>query len=325
MKILDSLENLKTVLLASIVFALEFIILFFYITYAINIYFFLLLHFTIVFGIIFYIYLCYRTKEDLKYPLLLFIAVFGAGPIGVGGFLFFSFLKAIYSYFASPVSEWFKGLFPEQKETPFEEVFQRIKFGWDDYSTLNEVSSFQNIFSFGTLSQKQAVLDTIVKDFNSSYAPILKMALDNNDNTLRIQAAAIVSKIALDYEKGLDKKIKEKEENPDDLEKLLDLANAYDDFVNLDILTGDREKMAAETAVKFYRESLQKKPEDRSIWFSIGRLLFRAKQYEEFLTWLKEYREKFKDFSQILHTWELEALYKLKRFDEFTKIHKKRM
>ncbi len=59
---------------------------------------------------------------------------------------------------------------------------------------LNEVATFEDLFFCGNLSQKQAVLDAIVQDFIADYSPVLMMALSDPHNSVRIQAAAIMSR-----------------------------------------------------------------------------------------------------------------------------------
>ena len=185
---------------------------------------------------------------------------------------------------------------------------------------MNEISSFQNVLNYGTLTQKQSVLDAIVKDFNPIYAPIIQNALNAPENLVRIQAAAIVAKISIDFESEIASLKKEVEDEPDNLENLMDLAKGYDEFAGLGILPSIRLKEVSRDATKLYKKYLEKNPEDKSVWFSIGRLMFYSKDYEDFLWWLEEYRKKFQDFSEVLHKWELETLYKLKRFDKFNSL-----
>jgi hypothetical protein len=303
-------------ILAIFLFCWEFLILRLYLGYFINWGLFLFLHALAVIFALFFIYASYKSQNDLRYPLLLFLSLFGTGVFGAAGFILLAILCPLFSLFTTPANIWFEGLFPEQLSTPFSKIFQRVQSRWDDYSQLTEATSFQDLFTFGTLAQKQAVLDAVAKDFNPLYSTILKRALDDPHNAVRIQAAAIVSKIDFDFEGTIIKLTEHAKKTPDDHTILLKLAMQYDNYASLGLLDPFREQEVAERAVNYYREYLKDSPEDTKAQFAIGRLLFYSKDYIKFLKWCEEYRSKFKTLPSIINAWYLEALYKLHRYEE---------
>ena len=176
-----------------------------------------------------FLYWVYRQKENLLYPLLLLVSALGAGPFGLGAFFLMAILRPVFSLFASSTALWFEGLFPEKNLPLFEEITQRIKSRWDDYSHQSETSSFPNLFTYGSLSDKQKVLDAIIENFQPSYSLILKEALKDPENVVRIQAAAIITKINTDFENKMKRLEKLHLESPKDLDILLQLAEHLGD------------------------------------------------------------------------------------------------
>lgn len=265
-----------------------------------------------------FLYWVYRQKENLLYPLLLLVSALGAGPFGLGAFFLMAILRPVFSLFASSTALWFEGLFPEKNLPLFEEITQRIKSHWDDYSHQSETSSFPNLFTYGSLSDKQKVLDAIIENFQPSYSLILKEALKDPENVVRIQAAAIITKINTDFENKMKRLEKLHLESPKDLDILLQLAEHTDAYAFSGILSDLEQSEAASLAVRYYRRFLQSKPDNFNVWLAVGRLLFYQKDYESFIAWFEEGKQKFGSLPTILNLWYLESLYKLERLDQFT-------
>lgn len=142
-----------------------------------------------------YLYSCYLAETNLLFPLLLFITGLASGPFGLGAFLLTVLLRPIYSLFASTSSVWFEGLFPEADLTLLDRIIERISSRWDDYQRQEATSSFEDLLIYGSLEDKQKVLDAIVENFDPSYSPILRQAMQDSQNLVRIQAAALSLKL----------------------------------------------------------------------------------------------------------------------------------
>lgn len=317
-------NNWKSALLALFSFIFESFIFAAYLSGLIYLIPFALMHLCIVLVLTWFTYRSYKRGEDLRFPLMLLFSVFGTGPFGAGGFLLCGIIYPIFSLFTTMPEVWFEELFPEPSVSSFAKIYQRVTSGWDDFNLMSEVATFQDIFNYGTLTQKQAVLDAIIHDFNPVYSPILKEALKDPHNTVRIQAAAIMSKLDLDFSAELTSILAEQKKNPDDPALLLRLGKQYDTYVFFGILDPIREREIGERAIACYQDYLKINPDDRQVWFSIGRLLFHLKDYDSFLIWCEEYREKYKQIPAIVQAWYLDALYRLKRYDELSQRMKER-
>lgn len=316
MKKVDDSKNWKTTVLGIGVFIYEVILFFLFLVEWVHPLFLLIFHMALVGFLVRYVYHCFNKHEDLRFPFLLLISVFGLGPFGAAGFLLLSILYPLYRKSATPPSVWFADLFPEEEILLFGKIYQRVKSGWDDYSQPNEVDSFQDLFNHGALSQKQAVLDAIVKDFNPTYAPILKQALNDTQNTVRIQAAAIVAKIDDEFAMKQTQLLEEEEEEPGKPEHLLKIAEHIDTYVSAGLQDISTLKRLTAKAIDYYQKYLQLKPDDLRTWFAIGKLLFNQKDYEHFLIWCDDYRKEHRDLPRLFHSWHLEALYRLHRYEE---------
>jgi polysaccharide biosynthesis protein PelE len=302
-----NIKDLKTIILALILFCCEFLLL--YTMTSLTEFF--VWHLLVLLILTAYVYFIYRREENLLYPLILLALTLGAGPFGLGAFLLVVIFYPLFSYFATPESIWFEGLFPKPSQTLFERIIQRIGSRWNDYNKLHEASSFKNLFTYGSLLDKQMVLDAIIEDFDPQYSPLLNLALQDPQNAVRIQAAAIVTKIEYDFDNELYRMQNLHQEFPDDLGFLLQLAKHADGYASLGILNVLRQEEMASLAIQYYRDYFKAKPDNKNIWLDIGRLLFYKKDYAAYFAWYEEGEKRFGSLPTIYHSWYLESEYSL--------------
>ncbi|QLH35016.1 MAG: hypothetical protein HWD61_01770 [Parachlamydiaceae bacterium] len=250
------------------------------------------------------------------YPLLAFAANLGGGVFGLGAFLLMAILHPLFSVISTQAHIWFEGLFPEQNLSLFDQIMLRIQSRWDDYTKSHEASSFENLFKYGTISDKQKVLDTIAEGFNISYSPILQSALNDNQNVVRIQAAAILTKIDTEFDNKLKKLEKLHQDSPDDLVILLQLAEHTDLYATIGITDEVRSLEIASSAVFYYRKFLEVNKDQFVVWLAVARLLLFQNDYESFIEWYEKGKDQFKYLPSILNSWYLQALYKRKQINE---------
>jgi tetratricopeptide (TPR) repeat protein len=311
----DNSRNWKTLLSVLGALIVEFAIFYYYLKGQLGLPMLVVLHCAVIVLLGFFLYISYKQKDDLRYPLLLLLAAFGMGPLGVAGMFIFMLLRPLFSLAAAPFSKWFRDLFPEHGNI-FINVFQRIRAGWDDYSKPSEIIPFYDFFNYGSLMQKQAVLDQVVEHYKPEYSPILRKALKDPQNVIRIQAAAIQAKIDHDFEVRLKEIERERYLNVP--ETTLQLAKHYDYFAFLHVFDSMREQDCQQQAVRYYREYLKKRPEDQKAWLAIGRLLVRKKAYAEVSKWFEAFKSKFENIDVNAYPWYLEALYQTKDYDNLS-------
>jgi polysaccharide biosynthesis protein PelE len=310
-------KNWKAILLGVLLFIIEAVILYLYVEKIIPLLIFILLHLLCLALAVLLVVHSYKKGEDLRFCLLLCLALFAAGPFGVIGFLLFAALYPLLSRYAPPFNKWLTDLFPETP-IPLTNVFDRIKAGWDDYKEFHEITPFHDFFRYGTHLQKQAVLDAIIHDFHPLYAPMLKEALDDPSNTVRIQAGAIMKKIDMDFETKLKQLVFEKENRLVSDKFDLKIAQLFDAYAHTGLLEPKRETEIQTNAINYYSEYLKKYPTDKDASLALGRLLFRMNKYQECIAWYEEYKKIEKVIPASASCWLLEALYKLHHYERLS-------
>ncbi len=310
--IADTSKNWQSILFSILLLGFESLILYLYLIQFINVIFFIILHCIALLLLVRFAFYAAKQNQDLRYPLLLLASTLGAGAFGVAGFILVWLLYPLYFKFSTPFMNWFRDLFPQHDMLTTS--YLRIKSGWDDYSRPHQITPFQDIFTYGTLLHKQAVLDAIVKEFDPVVAPILKRALRDSSNGVRIQAAAIIAKIDFDFTARLKRLLQSRANAPNNPLILLKLAEHFDAYAHTGLLDSAREKESQERALAFYQEYLQKSPEDMNAWIAKGRLLVRMGDFEGVIRWFEE--QKDKGIPAKAYLWYLEALYMLHRYEE---------
>jgi hypothetical protein len=311
----DNTKNWRSILLAIVCFVIEAILLYGFVISKIAVVVFYSVHLLFVVLLALNIRFASKSHEDLRYPCLLFFAVLGTGPFGSAGFLVMSLLYPLLSRISTPFSRWLKDLFPAHQNVS-ENIYARIHSGWDDYHGETEVTPFLDIMHFGTLAQKQSVLDAVLKDFVPQYSSILKLALKDPSNSIRIQAAAIVAKLEFDFEERLKKLLREHTEDPKNPTLVLQIAEHLDAFAFTGILNPAREIENRQNAYLYYTDYLERSPQDQKCWLVVGRLLLRQQQYAAVLDWYEKYNFQFEIPSGVALSWYLEALYMLRDYKQ---------
>lgn len=246
--------------------------------------------------------LCYKARGEVSFLYLLLIALIAAPIFGPLGILFLGFLMPIFTRYAYTSAEWLKDLFLDAERTAETTTFQRIQVGWDDYGSPQEIAAFKDIFTYGTLVQKQAVLDAVVKDFRPVYAPILKEALVAPSNTMRLQAAAIVAKISGDFEELLAR-------SEDPLEK----AKAIERFASYPWIEPARQKDLLEESAVYYKIHLEKNPDSKATVLAIGRIYFMEGNDAAFIQWYEQFAKQYKEIPTLIQNWYKEAIHRTKK------------
>jgi tetratricopeptide (TPR) repeat protein len=256
-------------------------------------------------------------RKDLRLALLLTVTTAFMGPIGAGGTLAaMAFMSCARS--TTPFEEWYRALFPETATTGEMDSWQRIISG-QDIPNKSSVAPFSDILCFGTLAQKQELISLMSRSFQPVFAPVLRAALTDSNNAIRVQAASAITVIEDDFLRRSLSLTACVRENPRDSSLLLQLARLHDDYASAGILDHDREGDSRNKALKAYGEYLQLNPKDLEARTAIGRLFLRAEEYQEAMLWSAEAVENGETSSALILTY-MEALYQLRRFGELRRL-----
>ena len=136
-------------------------------------------------------------REDRMWPLLGGITVAVSGPIGAIGSMLAIVLTVFHRRKEDSFEEWYESLFPESIADFQGELMARIRA--NDRGESQGISAFSDILAFGTVTQKRELITLITKHFEPRFAGVLKIALDDTNNSTRVQAASAVAKIQDDF------------------------------------------------------------------------------------------------------------------------------
>ena len=259
----------------------------------------------------------HRRGADSRLPLLLAITTAGTGPFGAAGCLLISALNVWYARIATPFQDWYASLFPEQTESLSERVYDRVKDQLNGDAS-GEAASFADVIRFGTLEEKQAVLAVLSKRFKPAFAPILKLALQDEVNAVRVQAATAVSIIESEFAERI-RELTELRDRGAAPEAHLRLACLYDDYAFTGLLDADRERVHRARALEAYERYLEARPGVLEVELKVGRLLLRDGRFVEAAGWLERGVRGERPPVQSA-VWYMECLFHLRRFAELRRL-----
>lgn len=258
-------------------------------------------------------YFSSAARADIRLPMLLTVSTAALGPVGAAGTLVTVILARCYGRKALPFEEWYQSLFPDTEQDENAETLNRIADAESQGS--GTVSAFSDVLAFASLHQKQSLIALIGSSFRPLFGPVLKKALLDNNNAIRVQAGAAMNKLEnsiLDRTLELTDRIRE---NPGDAKGQRLLARHYDDYLYSGLLDSKREDEIREQALAAYRYCVVRAPGDLESWLAVGRLLVRGKRYGEAEEWLERAFEAGLSTSEA-SLWYMESLFHLGRFEK---------
>src|SRR5262249_37068177 len=145
-----------------------------------------------------------------------------------------------------------------------------------------------DVLTFGTHAQKQALLTMVMSDFKPAFASVLRAALNDANNAIRVQAATGITKIENDFMSRAMALSRFVADEPDNSELLKKIARHFDDYAYIGLLDPDREKDCREKALQYYNRYLALSPGDRGARIAVGRILIRDHQFEQAVHWFEQ-------------------------------------
>ncbi len=263
-------------------------------------------------------YLCSRRKAALRAPALLALLTVMLGPLGAPGTVFILVLTWWFQRSATSFEDWYAALFPEQNMPSSERVFAQIQEADTHGDSQGDSAPFADVLSFGTLRQKQQTITLITRHFHPIFAPSLKLALADESNAVRVQAATAMARIETGFLESSVKLSRAAGDSPESASILLDLARHYDDYAYAGILDGVRERENRELALDAYRKYLKKEPDDKAARAAVGRILLRERRFKEAAEWLEDSDEV--DMSPKSKLWLMESWFHLGEWEKIRRL-----
>jgi tetratricopeptide (TPR) repeat protein len=196
--------------------------------------------------------------------------------------------------------------------SPTRALYERLALRGGGPGTRSNVAPFSDVMALGTVQQKQAVITMIADEFQPSFAPALRSALNDAEPAIRVQAATASARIENHF---LERSMALEEQRaaaPDDPDVLLALARHHDEYADTDLLDTSRAQGERRQALEYYDRVERFRPGDPGVAEALGRLLLRLGQPERAVGYLEPLAEGGEASPAALASY-LEGLYRLRR------------
>jgi hypothetical protein len=255
-------------------------------------------------------YAQYRKGMDVQHLAILSIVSSTTGIFGSVGALLCFIVTMMFKRRAHHFKEWYESIFPTDQVSEPQRLHDDIMEGIDENPRQYSVMPFLDVMRLGSENQKRRALAKMTSRFSPRFAHAFRAALADNSNTIRVQAATAVAKVERDFMTRLARIELARTREPKDAHLTLALAKFYDDYAFTGVLDNELEKLNRERAINTYKSYLQQDPNSGDAWISIGRLLFRNKQWEEAAEWFRHALDRGWN-SNTMILWYFESLFRL--------------
>ncbi len=268
-----------------------------------------------------------KIGRDARFMLLLGATTSALGIFGAVGTCVSILLYLWFMQVSQTFAEWFATIFPRQKLSKPERIYDDLSYGRDQNPVDYSVVPFLDVMEIGSEAQKRKALSRMSEYFEPQFAPAFKQALSDSSNSIRVQAATAVTRIENQFIEELMKITDLARRYPKDANIKLALAEHYDDYAFTGILDDEREMLNRNRALEHYREYLEMKPGDINVRIRAGRLLLRLARHNEAADWFARcITDGYSSDSLII--WYMEALFLAGRYEELRKnarLHRTRL
>lgn len=260
-------------------------------------------------------YLFRRGGRINRFAMLLAVSGAFFGPLGPLGLAIITPLQVILRRRATPFEQWYSALFPDDQDDEDERLYRLIASGRASNQALSGVDSFTDVMQHGSIEQKRAVLMLLARRFRPEFAPALKLALQDANPAIRVQAATAAAEIESKVTAQTLELEAQVQAAPGSFEHQLALARHYDAYAFSGLLDSGRANAGRRSALKHYGECLRHDPHNPDIRMAISRILVREGRHADAVDWLGE-RLDHDTTNRAMVGWYLECLFHLHRFDE---------
>lgn len=249
---------------------------------------------------------------------LLLVLVTGTGPFGVLTAALVSGIRFLQGQREVSPEHWIHALLPDETRDESEKLHERIVFGLDNFSTQNSVEPFLNILTGGTLMQKQVMIAKVTRYFRPQFAPLLLAAVHDTNPAVRVQAATALAKIERDFLRRYMRLEKQIKLTPNDEKLRLEQAYLCDDYAHAGLVEETRRHDMRAQAIQAYAFCIARTQGEQkhALSLRLARLYMRENQPEKADELLQQAMKAGGSTAQAAVLWYMEALFRLKKFDE---------
>jgi len=239
--------------------------------------------------------------------LLVATAVFGAVGAAATGCGFVLFRR--HARHSRTFEEWYRELFPERGRRIYERIYDELMLTRRQRESRGQIVPFADVINYGSREQKQLAISMMSRHFEPPFAPVLKRALEDPNNSVRIQAATAITNLEgrfSDRSMELEARIA-RDPSP---RHVIDFARHLDRYAFSGLLDADRTARVRARAIELYRAYLEDEPDDLFARIAVGRLLLRTGDEQGAREWLLAARARHGPHPS-LNNWLLESHYAL--------------
>ena len=151
-----------------------------------------------------------RRDGDVGLQLIILLAILVSGVLGaVGGLVLLLLIRSLPKQTAL-VDDWYNRLTGTEEVDHCTYLYQAIRNNRAHGRSAVQIGRFDGLIRYGHLADKQAVLGLIALNYHPEYRRILFYALRDSEPTVRVQAAAIFTKLQEDAKRELQALISDK-------------------------------------------------------------------------------------------------------------------
>jgi len=256
-------------------------------------------------------------RRDIRFAWLVVIFMPVMGPFAPSGILLSLFIHVISKNKALSFREWFESIFPRDDKSLAQTVYDHIVFGRDPAPAHYSVTYLMDVIRLGSVAQKIEAIFKISRHFNASFAPILKLAVEDSHNMIRVQAATAIIKIRNEFFAQMLKLERLKKEWPNNPGIIFACARHYDNYAFSGLLDDAQETENRAAALHYYRQYVSGLHNDVVLMTqarqAIGRLLLRMGKLHDARVYFEEMKkEGF--FTPDMAVWYSECLFYLREY-----------
>ena len=133
--------------------------------------------------------------SDTTMLALATLATFCVGPLGCIGALVAVLIAPIRAGTTPLLSAWYSRIAHSVETDPVTQLCDMVAIGRSVDLGGPPPASFSSVMSNGSLVERQALLGLIARKFDTDYLPALKLALTSPEPVIRVQAAAVATRV----------------------------------------------------------------------------------------------------------------------------------
>jgi len=261
--------------------------------------------------------LCYFFGQQKEVGRFLYLNMIAVGFLGVFGAFITLIVLSIYLAFRSRTTSLMQLLdnfFPGEEEDLSEVLYERVRFGMDDFDPRKMPVVFQDVLEYGSESQKRLAIERMLKHFRPEFTKAFSKALNDSSNAIRVVAATAVTRIDKQYAETEERLKKDVENNSEDIAALLDYAKHCHEYSELDIIDRIRALKLRARAIEAYSRYREAKPGIFFVDIALASLFYSNGEYHRVLTLLSPYFQKSEPVDYRIYRWYMSSLFQLRRW-----------